>query len=365
MEKIKINSYQMFVLVVLFEMGSAILFAPGSQAKQDAWISILLGLAVGLVLFWVYYRLYKFFPDVPLTSYLQILVGKWIGRFIGFLYVIYFMYQATRILRDFGELLVTSIYTNTPLFIINSLMLLTIIYAIHKGLEVIARVSELFFIFIYLFALAGFLVIMFSDLIHLENIKPIFEYGVVPVIKASMQTTIYFPFGEMVTFTMLLPFFNNQKKVKWVCLGGMLLAGINIVITSVVNISVLGVDSFTRSTFPLLTTISRIHFSNFLERLDVFYILYVIIAGFFKITIFFYSAVYGAADIFKIEDHRKLVFPVGVIILFGSITIAANSSEHIDEGLKYISFILHLPFQIIIPIALLIIAFFRFGKRDK
>ncbi|MEH7413824.1 GerAB/ArcD/ProY family transporter [Neobacillus drentensis] len=365
MEKIKINSYQLFVLVVLFEMGSALLLAPGAEAKQDAWISILLGLAGGLVLFLVYYRLYKFFPNVPLTSYVQILVGKWVGRLIGFLYVMYFMYLAARILRDFGELLVTTAYTNTPMFVINSLMLLTIMYAIHKGLEVIARVSELFFIFIYLFAVTGFFVIMFTDLIHIENIKPIFEYGPWPVIKSFMRTTLYFPFGEMVAFTMLLPFLNNQKKVKLVCLGGMVLAGINIVITSIVNISVLGVDFFTRSTFPLLSTISKIHFSNFLERLDVFYILYAIISGFFKITIFFLAAVYGAADIFKVEDYRKLVFPVGVIILFGSRIIAANYSEQIHEGLKYVSFILHIPFQIIIPIALLIIAFFRFRKGDK
>ncbi|PLS08589.1 GerAB/ArcD/ProY family transporter [Neobacillus cucumis] len=364
MENIKINSYQLFVLIVLFEMGSAILFAPGSQAKQDAWISILLGLAGGLILFLVYYRLHKFFPTMPLTSYVQKLAGKWVGTFIGFLYVVYFIYQATRILRDFGELLVTSIYMNTPLFIINALMLLTIIYGIQKGLEVIARVSELFFLFIYLFASMGFLVIMFSGLIHLENLQPILENGITPAIKAFMQTTLYFPFGEMIVFTMILPSSNNQEKVKFVCLGGMLLAGINIAITSLINLSVLGVDLFTRSNFPLLTTISKIHFTNFLERLDVIYILYVIIGGYFKITIFFYSAVLGAADIFKVEDHRKLVFPVGVIILFGSITIAANYSEHISEGIKYIPLILHLPFQVIIPIALLILGFFRYRNKN-
>lgn len=133
---IKISGFQLFVLIVLFEMGSAILFAPGSQAaRQDAWISLLLGLAGGLLLFHVYYRLYLFYPDLPLTGYLRKITGIWTGTIIGLFYIIYFLYQASRILRDFGELLVTTSYTSTPLFIINSLMVLIIVTQVIRGLK--------------------------------------------------------------------------------------------------------------------------------------------------------------------------------------------------------------------------------------
>jgi spore germination protein KB len=205
---------------------------------------------------------------------------------IGFLYIIYFIYIASRILRDFGELLTSTIYNSTPMFVINALMILTIIYGIHKGFEVLARVCELFFAIVYITAIAGMLLITFSGLIHLSNLKPILEHGLTPVIKSFLRSTITFPFGEMVVFTMLLPFLNDKKKVKNICLGGMILAGINITITSVVNISVLGVDLFHRSTFPLLTTIGRIQIADFIERLDVLFMLYLIIGGYYKIAIF-------------------------------------------------------------------------------
>ncbi|MDR7002101.1 GerAB/ArcD/ProY family transporter [Neobacillus niacini] len=361
---IKISGFQLFVLIVLFEMGSAILFAPGSESKQDAWISILLGLAGGLLLFLVHYRLYLFYPDLPLTSYIRKITGKWLGTIIGLLYIIYFLYQAARILRDFGELLVTTVYTSTPLFIINSLMVLSIVYACYKGFEVVARVAELYFYFIYLFAIIGFLMIMFSGLIHIENLQPILENGLRPVLKMFFQQTIYFPFGEMVVFTMFLPYINESKKVKVVCLGAMILAGINIVITSVVNISVLGVELFTRSNFPLFSTVGKIQISSFIQRLDPFFLIYLIIAGFFKITLFFNAVLIGIADIFKFENHRKIIFPTGLIILFLSITIAANYSEHIMEGIMVIPLYLHLPFQIIIPFILLIMAYFR-NRRQK
>jgi spore germination protein KB len=365
MEKAKISATQLFVLVVLFEMGSAILVGIASDAKQDAWIAVMLGLVGGLMIFLVYHRLYVYYPDLPLTSYVQKITGKWLGRFIGLLYIVYFMYLASRVLRDFGELLSTTIYNNTPLFVINTLMIITIIYAVHKGFEVIARVGELYFGVVYITAILGMLLIVFSGLIHLGNLKPILENGLKPVMKTFLTQTINFPFGEMVVFTMLLPFLRDKKKAKIVCLSGMILSGINITITVVVNISVLGVALFQRSTFPLLTTVGRIQIADFIERLDVLFMLYLIIGGFFKIAIYYYAAVAGAADIFQFSNQRKLGFPMGIIVLFASITIASNYSEHIKEGLVVVPLYLHWPFQIIIPSMLLILAFFRNRKKKK
>jgi spore germination protein KB len=365
MEKAKISASQLFVLVVLFEMGSAILVGIASGARQDAWIAVLMGLMGGLMVFFIYYRLFMYYPDLPLTSYVQEITGKWLGRFIGVLYIVYFLYGASRVLRDFGELLTTTIYNSTPLFVINTLMIITIIYAIHKGFEVIARVGEIFFGIVYFTAILGMLLIVFSGLIHPGNLKPILENGLKPVLKTFLTETLTFPFGEMVVFTMLLPFLHDKKKAKLVCLSGMILSGINITITVVVNIAVLGVGIFLRSTFPLLTTIGRIQIADFIERLDVLFMLYLVIGGFFKISIYFYAAVAGAADIFQIPNQRKIGFPLGLIVLFSSVTIASNYAEHIKEGLDITPIYLHWPFQIIIPSMLLIIAYFRNRKKRK
>ncbi|WP_182007582.1 GerAB/ArcD/ProY family transporter, partial [Priestia aryabhattai] len=72
-----------------------------------------------------------------------------------FVYILYFMYDASRVLRDFGEMLLTFAYPDTPLFIANALLMLVIIYTIRKGIEVIARSGELLFIFMYVLAVAG------------------------------------------------------------------------------------------------------------------------------------------------------------------------------------------------------------------
>lgn len=365
MEKVKINPSQLFVFVFLFEMGSAILIGLGAEAKQDAWLTVVLGLIGGIGLFFVYHRLFQYYPELPLTGYLPKITGKFIGRILGFCYVIYFLYIASRILRDFGELLVGTIYTNTPLFVVNSLMMITIVYAIYKGIEVLARAGQIYFFIVYLIAVIGIILVFIARLVHFENLFPVLENGWTPVLKIFLKQTLTFPFGEMITFTMILPLLNKPEKAKQVCLGGMILSGINIAITLVIDVSVLGVDLYIRSPFPLLSTIQKIELARFIERLDVFFMIYLIIGGFFKASLLFYAAVAGAADVFNFKNQRILIFPLGLIVLLASISIAGNFTEYLSEGLEVVPIYLHWPMQIIIPIMLLIIAFFRNRKQPN
>ncbi|WP_342042250.1 GerAB/ArcD/ProY family transporter [Bacillus sp. OTU2372] len=358
METIKISSFQLFSLIYLFELGSAILIGIGSSVKQDAWIVMLIGLMSGLLLFLIYHRLFLYYPDLPLTSYVQQLTGKFLGRILGFIYIIYFIYDASRVLRDFGELLTTTIYTNTPLFVINTLMILTSIYAIHKGLEVLGRVGELYFIAVFFMSILGFFLILFSGIIHLENLKPILENGYIPVLKTSLYESVLYPFGEMIVFSMILPQINEFKKAKNVCLLAILLSGIDLAIATIINIASLGVDAYVRSPFPLFSTIRKIHFL----RPDVLFMLQLVIGGFFKITLFFYAAVTGVTDIFRFKNPRALSFPIGFIILFASMGIASSTAEHFKEGNK--TSYLYWPVEIIIPMLLFLIAYFKNKKKQ-
>lgn len=364
MEKAKISAKQLFVLVVLFEMGSAILVGYPVDLKQDAWIAVMLGMAGGVLLFLVYYRLYLFYPDLPLTDYLQSITGKWLGRILGYSYIIYFAYLSARVLRDFGELLTSTIYTSTPIFFLMTLMMLTIAYGIHKGFEVIARVGELYFVVVYLMAIVGFFLIVSSKLIHLENLRPMMEAGWVQIVKTSLRGPLTFPFGEMVVFTMVLPYLNHPKKAKVVCISGIILSGINFTIATVINIATLGIDLFIRSPYPLLSTVSKIQLFHFIERLDVLFMLYLMIAGFVKVAIFYYAAVVGTANLFQFKDHRKISLPIGTIILVIALMIAPNYTEHIREGIDVVPIYLHWPFQIILPCILLVIAFIRNRKKQ-
>jgi spore germination protein KB len=359
MERAKIDARQLFVLIILFEHGSATVIPLGVGAKQDVWLAILLGLTFGLLLLFVYYRLYRYYPDTPLTAYVQDITGPWVGKVLALIYIVYFLYIASRVLRDFGELLLTFAYPETPLFILNAIMMLTVMYGVYKGIEVVARTGELFLTLLYLLAVSGFILVISAGLVDIHRLQPMLEDGWQRVFKVVFSETLYVPFGEMIVFTMLFPYMNNPEKMKQAAIAGMVLSGLNLAIIMTINVAVLGADVVARSAFPLLDTIRRIRIANFLERLDVFFMLALIIGGFFKVSVFFYAAVTGTANLFRIQNHQRLVYPLGLLVLLLSIAIASNFPEHIKEGLEIVTIYMHVPLQIIIPLCLLVIAAIR------
>jgi len=146
----------------LFEIGSAVVVGIGLDAKQDAWIAILLGLIGGVGLFSLYTYLYSQFPTLPLTNYLEKIVGKFIGRTLAIIYTFLFLYIAARILRTFCDLLLTTILIDTPLWAAAIIMMLPICFACYLGFEVIARTAETLFPWMLLFGFS-FVLLSFID----------------------------------------------------------------------------------------------------------------------------------------------------------------------------------------------------------
>lgn len=98
---------------------------------------------------------------------------------------------------------------------------------------------------------------------------------------------------------------------------------------------------------------------NFLQRLDAIAISVLIICVFFKITIFFYATVIGAADIFKIKKRGYVIGILSLIILGNSILMASNTVQHLDIGLRLFSIYVLTPMQIVFPFLLLIVTRIR------
>lgn len=359
MEKVKITPFQLFVLIVLFQIGSTVIHAPGVDAKQDAWIAILLGLSAGVLVYLIYYHLYRQFPDLPLIEYLPKILGKYLGWFVGFLYSLYFLYIATRLLRTFGDLLVTAIFPETPLFIINLLMTLTIIYVISLGIEVMARTGEFYFLILMLIGFVVNVLFLVSGEIKIENLLPILGEGWMPVLTTAFPLVFTFPFGEMIVFTMLLPYLTNKKSALKVGVIGLVFSGVLIAFATMMNIAVLGVDIVERATLPLISAIGKIQIGDFLERLDALAVVSLVVLMFFKISIFIYAGVLGTSILFKVTKYQKLLLPISIIFLVGSISIAENFSDHLEEGLVVVPYYIHLSFQVYIPVLLLIITIIR------
>src|SRR5690242_10017867 len=103
MNKEIITSQQGISIIVLFEIGSAIVLSPGSEAKQDVWITILLASLLSFPVILMYSRLLSIFPGKDLFDILNEVLGKILGKIIALTYVWYVFHLGALIIRNFSE----------------------------------------------------------------------------------------------------------------------------------------------------------------------------------------------------------------------------------------------------------------------
>ncbi|WP_238649805.1 GerAB/ArcD/ProY family transporter [Paenibacillus piscarius] len=352
MGSVKMGLGEFFCLTVLFELGTALVVNLGMGAGRDAWISILIGCAAGLVMFTGYAYLYRKHPGLPFTAYTRKLLGKYIGTPVALSYIVLYLNLAGRDLRDGSSMLAMATMHNTPLFILSTLMLLSGAYVLHKGLEVLGRTSIVFAVVVMGIGLFGTVLLIFSGSINLNRLLPVLENGLQPVVSSVIHQNYMFPFGEMVCFTMLMPYLGNAKKGPWIIAAAMLFSALVLSFTMALNISVLGADIVERSPLPLMPTISKISISDFIQRVDIFVVMVLIIGVFFKMSVFFAAALIGISELFRLP-YRRMLYPCALIILFTSMLDARSFVEHLEEGgiLLYRIY----PFAMIVIPALLII----------
>ncbi|MGG4490859.1 GerAB/ArcD/ProY family transporter [Metabacillus idriensis] len=346
-----ITSNQLLFTIFIFEIGSAILLDAAKGARQDAWIAILLGFTAAIPLILLYLSLYRKNPKLTLTGLLMKGFGKKIGLLLCFAYMIYFLYISARVLRDFGELLIISAYKDTSMIVINSFMILCVIYFSLKSFQVVAKLGVLLFVLIIV---PFFVIIMFeilSQLVHVEYVKPILGNGWGPVLKTIFPTILTFPFGEMVVFLMIFPLLDEKKKALKVTFTALIMATFVLMTTAFLHAAILGADMVERSMFPILTTVSLVSISDFIERLDAFVVILMIVTGFMKVYIFFYGATRMAEEASGVKIKQiSVVFGIFVILL--AVLMAPDYIEHIKEGIEVVPYFLHIPFQIVLPVLL-------------
>lgn len=357
MGTVKIGLLQFFSITLLFELGTALAVNLGMAAGRDAWLSILIGSVAGIVVFAGYAYLYRKSPDLPLTGYARKLLGKYIGTPVALMYIILYINLAGRDLRDGSTMLAMSTMQHTPLFILSMLMILSSAYVIHKGVEVLTRTSMVFLVLVLLIGVFSAIMLLLSGAIDLNRLFPVLEDGAGPVILSVLQQNYMFPFGEMIAFTMLMPFLSNAKKGPWVIAAAMLSAGLMLSFTMALNISVLGADIVERSPLPLMPTISKISISDFIQRVDIFVVMVLIIGVFFKMAVFFTAALIGISDLFGIA-YRKMIYPCALIILFTSMLDARSFTEHLDEGGSLL-YTVYPFFMIAVPVVLILVSLLR------
>ena len=323
-----ISKYQLFSIMFIFEIGSTSLFSLGIDAKQDAWIVILVALVIGLGFIWVYTELQKSFPDKNYAEIIVTILGDKLGVPLALLYVIYWFWPAARNLREFGELIIITTLPGTPLIIILSILMLVSVYAISSGIEALARTSEIILpIFICCFTLLYLLIIM-SGQVDFTRLTPILANGFKPVISAAYPNVSVFPFGEMLIFFMFWKYSNDIKYVRNTTMLAVLFSGILVMFTLVMDIAVLGVKFTSLATIPLVEVVKLVNVGSIVSNIDALGVMVILFGGFYKMTLYLYGSVLVIATLMKMKNYKLILVILNIILLYVSIIFEPSYAYH-------------------------------------
>jgi len=359
---IRISNDQLFCLMVLFEIGSSILFVSGIDAKQDAWLVVLISTIIGLGLMWVYTELQQQFPQENLAQIIIKILGKYLGMPLVLLYALFFLYCSTRSFRDFGEVIVTTFLMKTPLLVILIVFILTALYVLFLGVEVLGRTSEILLPTVLLFIISVVIMIGISGRIQLDELSPVLANGWQPVFKEVYPKFVNFPFGEAIVFMMYWCYLDTKQSTRKISFLAIGTAGLIIILIDVVSICVLGVNIAGTSTIPFLEVIKLINIGGIISNLDALGITLMFIGGFYKMILFFYGGVQALATVFKGVDSRWIMIFSAIFVLWLSVVFEPNYPYHIWLGQKVSLQYIHNVFQTMIPPLLLLIYWCK-GKK--
>lgn len=350
----KISAWQAMTLVISFLMGSAILIIPSAaavSAKQDAWLAIMAATAAGLGIILLNVSLAQKYPGQTFIQYSQSILGRVPGKAAGILTIWFSLHLGSLVTRDFGVFINTTMLPQTPLAVINAMIIVITALTIIYGLEVLARVNELIFPLLLISILAGNLLLL--PLMDHRLLLPVLENGLKPVLAGSL-IVIGFPFAESYIFVMLLPFIKEQKKAGKALLLGILTGGALLVLVTLSTIMVLGVGNTAASWYPVLEAARFIDLFDIIQRLDAVVIINYMGFGFIKIAVCYFAFIMGLAHWLSLKDFKPLVLPGGVLMLALSILLHENYVELVAFASK-IWPPYALTVALVIPLALLLV----------
>ena len=364
MEKENLSLTQLLALEFIFLLGSAIIMGVGTELRQNSWIAIAIATVLGTGIMYLFYTLNELLPNHNLFEIMEYGFTRPVAIFISVFYIIYFLYISSRLNRDFVELIATAILPLTPIEVISLTVMLVIIYIVYLGIEVLARVSEIFFPYLLGFIFLLIVFLFASGRIKLQNAQPMLGDGFMPVIKGIFPGLITFPFGELIVFTVILSSVTHLKKAKKVVLLGVVMAGFSLTFATAIMLMSLGADTMEFSIFPLLSAARKISIANFIERTDALVVFIMLLGILVKSSLFFYAGLKGLEYIFRIP-YRDFTFPIGMTVACFTVWVSANFAEHEEEGLVFVTRYLHPPMQFGIPFLLLGIILWKTKKRQK
>jgi spore germination protein len=311
-------------------------------AGQDAWMCYFPALLLMLVPVWLYSMILRRFPEQDLFLALNSRF-PFLGGILSIFYILFFFFILIRDLRMLIDLINNTLLPLTPSPVIAALVIFTCILAARGGVQVVARMHELFYP-ILVVIVASLPLLLYSE-VDLRFLKPVLNHGVLPVFHGSWYALSYL--GEIT----VLPFISSNRAFQFrQGLKGLVFSTIMLEVLIILNILVLGPNIAGRIMYPNYELVREIRISEFLDRFDSILVMLYIPTFFLKLSLMLHIICYGMKQAMPDFQEKTLTTLIGILAFVCTFWFCENSVQLLNLNGGWTSIALF--FEFLVPVIL-------------
>jgi spore germination protein (amino acid permease) len=325
-DKGKISLKQAMLLFVILFCSPAIRFMSSYTApiaKQASWLVPFVSIIFYYIYIVIIYKIYKNYKEGSFVDIIKDIFGKIVGKIVLVIFFIWINLLCIFNIRLYSERLLGSVIPNLDIVIIIGLMLILIFYILKNGIVPLARMNEIFSIFIFaIFVISAVLLI---SKFKTSNFYPITYKDILPVFNANIG-----PVGVFSTAVILFMFSDKViKREKFKKMSIKLIIGITIIslISIMVPLGVFGWSLVDKMPVPFINATMEISFFDIFERIESFVIMLWILTDFVAICIYIYAAIHIISLNLKISKTNSLLSMYIAFLFFMSLSLSKSTAE--------------------------------------
>lgn len=347
-----ISSSQLTLILVGSMLGIGILTLANDvvkDAKQDGWVSCILGGVYPAYMVFIANYMCKKFPKDNILKLSKKCLGKILGSFTNIIFISYFVLLATEVAAGISNVLRIYMISFLKNYQVLPILFLAPAFVAYKGIKTLGKVNELIFylsIFIFFIPIA---VLKYGSFL---NLMPVFGSGLINIIKSSKETA--FAYSGIEILFLIYPYLQNSKDLKKAGLKSVVITMIIYTWVTFAVIYYLGPDIVQKFFFPTVVMSEAVVIPIINNFRYIFMFLWSLIM-LKTISNDYYATAYGLSQLTSIAKKKTFIYLIFPLLFY----ISTKYGDPITRGnlvnkLTSVYIIFNLAYVSIISLILLI-----------
>jgi spore germination protein (amino acid permease) len=278
-------------------------------AKQDGWISVIIGAVYPLYVALLAIYVSGKFPKENILVISKKYLGKVIGNILNFLFLLSFFIYLPSIISDGGIILRTYALPSISSFKIYSVLLLFVAYAANKGIKVLGKISSFSFLILLGIIVPSIVILKQGSLL---NVSPIFRGGLLNILKATKGSVYNYSCIEFIF--LIYPFINDSSKIKSSVLKATGIVCALYTWITFITIYYMGTTIIQKTIWSFFTVIEGINV-EVINNLRYSFVFFWVLIELKSIALFYYACMFILQDIKKVKNIKIMYVIISVIII--------------------------------------------------